>query len=77
MIQQFIDASPEFQLKFVVAAEGDLGEIDELLGQLRGWTPADVLLMPEGIDAATLDARARGSRRSASGRASGFVRGCM
>lgn len=36
------------QLKFVVADERDLAEIDSLLAQLRGWTAADVLLMPEG-----------------------------
>src|SRR5205823_1774551 len=45
-IQQFIDASPDFQLKFVVAREEDLREIDAILQQLRGWHPADVLLMP-------------------------------
>ena len=58
VIQQFIDASPDFQLKFVVADERDLAEVDEILRELRGWTPADVLLMPEGTDAATLDSRA-------------------
>ena len=58
VIQQFIDAAPDFQLKFVVASDGDLAEIDALLGQLRNWTPADVLLMPEGTDAATLQSRA-------------------
>ncbi len=58
VIQQFIDTSPEFQLKFVVSSEGDLEEIHALLRHLRGWNAADVLLMPEGVDAATLDARA-------------------
>ncbi|HEV7300957.1 MAG TPA: 7-carboxy-7-deazaguanine synthase QueE [Tepidisphaeraceae bacterium] len=58
VIQQFIDASPDFQLKFVVANEQDLTEISDLLAQLNGWHPADVLLMPEGIDAATLAGRA-------------------
>jgi 7-carboxy-7-deazaguanine synthase len=57
VIQRFIDTSPEFQLKFVVSSEGDLAEIEAILAQLRGWSPADVLLMPEGIDAATLDSR--------------------
>ena len=28
VIQQFIDSSPDFQLKFVVSAEGDLDEIE-------------------------------------------------
>lgn len=58
VIQRFIDHAPDFQLKFVVAAETDLVELRELLGRLRGWRPSDVLLMPEGIDAATLASRA-------------------
>ena len=58
VIQQFIDGSPAFQLKFVVSSERDLAEIGALLAQLRGWEPPDVLLMPEGIDAATLHGRA-------------------
>jgi 7-carboxy-7-deazaguanine synthase len=58
VVQKFIDSSPEFQLKFVVSGESDLAEIDLLLNQLRYWTPADVLLMPEGIDAQTLQSRA-------------------
>jgi 7-carboxy-7-deazaguanine synthase len=37
------------QLKFVVQNEGDLAEIEELLGQLRGWKRDDVMLMPEGV----------------------------
>jgi 7-carboxy-7-deazaguanine synthase len=57
VIQRFINTSPAFQLKFVVAAEADVDEIDNLLARLTGWQPADVLLMPEGTDAATLDAR--------------------
>jgi 7-carboxy-7-deazaguanine synthase len=58
VIQQFIDTSPDFQLKFVVSAEQDLAEIDAILKDLRGWQPADVLLMPEGTDARTLESRA-------------------
>ena len=58
VVQQCIDASPDLQLKFVVASERDLDEIDALLKQLRNWSPADVLLMPEGTDAATLRSRA-------------------
>jgi 7-carboxy-7-deazaguanine synthase len=54
VIQRFIDSSPDFQLKFVVARERDLDEIDALLDDLSGWTPADVLLMPEGTDPQTL-----------------------
>ncbi len=57
VIQQFIDSSPDFQLKFVVSNQKDLAEINSLLQQLKGWRPSDVQLMPEGIDAATLRAR--------------------
>lgn len=58
VIQAFIDAAPEFQLKFVVANEGDLDEIRGILDRVRGWEPADVLLMPEGTDRETLRGRA-------------------
>lgn len=57
VIQQFIDAAPDFQLKFVVSRESDLVEIESILSSLKGWTPADVLLMPEGVDAETLNER--------------------
>lgn len=57
VIQQFIDAAPDFQLKFVVSGDADLVEIDQLLAKLDRWSPADVLLMPEGTDAATLGSR--------------------
>jgi 7-carboxy-7-deazaguanine synthase len=58
VIQQFINAAPEFQLKFVVSCETDLAEIHSLLQQLNGWRPVDVLLMPEGVDPAVLGERA-------------------
>jgi 7-carboxy-7-deazaguanine synthase len=58
VIQQFIDTSPDLQLKFVVSSGADVQEIHALLKQLRGWSPADVLLMPEGTDVSTLDSRA-------------------
>jgi 7-carboxy-7-deazaguanine synthase len=58
VIQQFIDSSPDFQLKFVVSGEADLAEIRQILDQLRGWKTPDVLLMPEGIDVQTLNQRA-------------------
>jgi 7-carboxy-7-deazaguanine synthase len=51
VLQELLDAFPERQLKFVVTAAPDLAEIDALLAQLHGWTPADVLLMPEGVAA--------------------------
>lgn len=50
VIQKFIDSAPEFQLKFVIGAPGDLDEVRAVLDQLTGWQPADVLLMPEGIE---------------------------
>lgn len=48
VLQGLLDRYPERQLKFVVAAPGDLAEIEALLARLRGWSPPDVLLMPEG-----------------------------
>jgi 7-carboxy-7-deazaguanine synthase len=59
VIQQFIETSPAFQLKFVISSENDLREVDALLATLNGWAHEDVLLMPEGTDAATLDERSR------------------
>lgn len=58
VIQQFIDSAPEIQLKFVVSDPRDMIEIHDLLERLKGWTPGDVLLMPEGTDRETLDSRA-------------------
>jgi 7-carboxy-7-deazaguanine synthase len=58
VIQQFIDTAPAFQLKFVVESEAELDEIRALLDRLTGWKPEDVLLMPEGVDAAVLNGRA-------------------
>ncbi len=48
-IQGLLGRAPDRQLKFVVARPEDLAEIDALLSRLRGWSPEDVLLMPEGI----------------------------
>ena len=47
--------SGEHQLKFVVAAPGDLDEIEALLSELSP-APERVLLMPEGRTTASLDA---------------------
>ncbi len=50
----------EFQLKFVVAGETDLPEIENFLASLDRDIPPDrVLLMPEGTDADALRARAQ------------------
>jgi 7-carboxy-7-deazaguanine synthase len=56
-IQQFIDTAPDFQLKFVVSRQEDLAEIDDILAKLKGWSPADVLLMPEGTNVESLSRR--------------------
>ena len=58
VIQKFIDAAPDFQLKFVASDERDIEEVHALLQRLHGWTPEDVLLMPEGTDQTALDGRA-------------------
>ncbi|HTW95344.1 MAG TPA: 7-carboxy-7-deazaguanine synthase QueE [Tepidisphaeraceae bacterium] len=54
VIQQFIDSSPDHQLKFVLSAPADMKEIHDLLARLRRWRPSDVLLMPEGTERDTL-----------------------
>jgi 7-carboxy-7-deazaguanine synthase len=58
VIQRFIDTAPDFQLKFVISSDADIEEMNGILPQLPGWEPCDVLLMPEGVDAAALDDRA-------------------
>jgi 7-carboxy-7-deazaguanine synthase len=57
VIQRFIDTSPDIQLKYVVSGERDLDEIHSIVHQLRNVSPVDVMLMPEGTDSPTLDAR--------------------
>jgi 7-carboxy-7-deazaguanine synthase len=47
----------DFQLKFVVATEQDIEEIESILSQLNGFTPSDICLMPEGVDVNTLNSR--------------------
>lgn len=53
VVQAFIEQArrdgTDVQLKFVVASPTDMEEIDELLGEIEGWHPGDVLLMPEGV----------------------------
>jgi 7-carboxy-7-deazaguanine synthase len=58
VVQRLMDEAGDFQLKFVVSTETDLTEIKQLLVQLKRWTPADVLLMPEGTSAEALDGKA-------------------
>jgi 7-carboxy-7-deazaguanine synthase len=45
------------QLKFVIAAPGDLAEVEELLAELPPVEPASVLLMPLGTTRGELAAR--------------------
>lgn len=58
-LQALLDAhpSPHHQLKFVVATDADLPEIEALLASLRGWQPSDILLMPEGVTSPTPERR--------------------
>ncbi len=49
----------DHQLKFVVDAPRDVKEIDELLSQIGGCEPSNVLLMPQGVTDAELSARGR------------------
>jgi len=61
ILQQFIDhcrkEQKEFQLKFVTGRESDASEIrKDFLGQLKGWQPDDILLMPVGANEEELKA---------------------
>jgi 7-carboxy-7-deazaguanine synthase len=58
VIQRFIDESPDYQLKFVVASDRDVEEVQSMLKKIKSWKGDDVLLMPEGTDAQTLARRA-------------------
>ena len=49
----------DVQAKFVVAAEADLAEVEQVVSRLDGLDPADVLLMPEGRSVALQDERSR------------------
>lgn len=48
-INALIASAPDRQLKFVVSSPTDLVEIDQVLGQLKGYRAQDVMLMPEGV----------------------------
>lgn len=48
----------DYQLKFVVSREEDLGEIEALVEAIGEVKEGDVLLMPEGTDLETLRSRA-------------------
>ena len=52
-------AHADYQLKFVISKEEDLIEVESVVASLDRPVPADhILLMPEGVDAAALAARA-------------------
>jgi 7-carboxy-7-deazaguanine synthase len=56
-INDKINGWNDIQLKFVVATEQDITEIEEILKQLVGWESSDICLMPEGVDVNTLNSR--------------------
>lgn len=57
VIRAFLERGA-YQLKFVVDTPADLAEIDALLAQLGQVDPGRVLLMPQGVTKAALDAKA-------------------
>ncbi len=72
VIRAWLSSYPS-QLKFVVSSVEDLSEIEGVLaevGKVSGFTRDRVLLMPEGVDVATL--RARGPKIAALCLAQGF-----
>jgi 7-carboxy-7-deazaguanine synthase len=48
VIRTFMERS-DYQLKFVVDQAADVGEVEELLGELPGVDRGKVLLMPQGV----------------------------
>jgi 7-carboxy-7-deazaguanine synthase len=61
VLQCLLDRFPpgHRQLKLVVTTASDLDEIESLLARLRGWTPTDILLMPEGTAEPSRESRER------------------
>ena len=58
VVRAWLDVYP-YQLKFVVTAPGDVDEVEDMLVQLKREIPRHkVLLMPEGVTAEVLRARA-------------------
>ncbi len=57
VVREWVEKYP-YQLKFVVAQESDVAEIQLLLGDVGGKIPSEkILLMPEGITTEALRAR--------------------
>lgn len=59
VLNQLIETYPNVQLKFVVATEADLEEIESLLSQLQPKAAQSVVLMPEGTSAERVQATAK------------------
>jgi 7-carboxy-7-deazaguanine synthase len=58
VVREWITAFP-FQLKFVISRPQDVDEVESMLREIGVEVPRDrVMLMPEGIDAESLRARA-------------------
>jgi 7-carboxy-7-deazaguanine synthase len=57
ILRRWVTSPAEKQWKFVLQTPADLTEVESLLTQIGGINPADVVLMPEGVDAATLAQR--------------------
>lgn len=58
VIQKFLDRY-DCQLKFVVNQRKDFAEIEEIMRQLRQWTPSQVLIMPQGKSRAELEKKSK------------------
>lgn len=56
VMESFIEGY-DYQLKFVVAEESDVEEVEEILGGLSTYDRDKVMLMPEGVDADVLRRR--------------------
>ena len=57
ILREWLSSYP-FQLKFVVSSESDLAEIESVVASTGlEIPPSKILLMPEGIDSVSLDAR--------------------
>jgi len=48
-----------YQLKFVIDTEEDMQEVEEYLYSLHGIVPSNVLLMPQAVDAETMNRKAK------------------
>lgn len=58
LVRQWIERY-DYQLKFVIAKQEDIDEVQDYLAQLQNLNSANVWLMPEGTSTEILDNRAR------------------